>query len=58
MALTAFKFSRRALLAAGNGAVLPLGAQADTTPTQGGTLIYLDQQAHTALYPAGGRILS
>ncbi|MDZ4310478.1 MAG: TIGR04028 family ABC transporter substrate-binding protein [Cypionkella sp.] len=54
MSLTAFKLSRRALLAAATALVLPLTAQADSVPVQGGTLIYLDQQAHTALYPPAG----
>lgn len=54
MSHTAFKLSRRALLAAATALVLPLAAQADSVPVQGGTLIYLDQQAHTALYPPAG----
>ncbi|WP_426032179.1 ABC transporter substrate-binding protein [Cypionkella sp. TWP1-2-1b2] len=43
-----------ALLSAINALVLPLTAQADSVPVQGGTLIYLDQKARTALYPPAG----
>ena len=51
MPLTAFNLSRRAPVVAATALVLPLAAKADSVPLQGGTLIYLDQQAHTALYP-------
>jgi hypothetical protein len=33
------------------------GAQGDAA-VQGGTLVYLEQQAHTNLYPPAGRLLS
>lgn len=42
MSLTAFKLSRRALLAAATALAVPFGALAETVPVQGGTLIYLD----------------
>ncbi|MBE9604337.1 TIGR04028 family ABC transporter substrate-binding protein [Acetobacteraceae bacterium H6797] len=51
--------SRRSLLLAGS-AMLAAGAaglrpaHAQGTPKQGGTLIYLEQQAHTNLYPPAG----
>lgn len=54
--LTAFNLSRRAPVVAATALVLPLAAKADSVPLQGGTLIYLDQQAHTALYPPTGRL--
>jgi peptide/nickel transport system substrate-binding protein len=44
---------RRPLLAALIAAA-PLLSQAAQTPVKGGTLIYLEQQAHTNLYPPAG----
>lgn len=60
MALSRFKLtlSRRTALQALAGAMLASiainPAFAQDTPVQGGTLIYLEQQAHTNLYPPAG----
>ncbi len=36
------------------GLALSLTAYASAAPVKGGTLIYLEQQAHTTLYPPAG----
>ncbi|MCA3444685.1 MAG: TIGR04028 family ABC transporter substrate-binding protein [Rhodobacter sp.] len=57
MPATPLALSRRAFLALTAVASLPLGATrsfAAEEPVKGGTLIYLDQQAHTVLYPPVG----
>lgn len=49
--------SRRSALLSGAtllAGVASQGARAQTAPTRGGTLIYLEQQAHTPLYPPAG----
>jgi peptide/nickel transport system substrate-binding protein len=47
-----FALARRAVLAVGASALLAAPAMAQ--PVKGGTLIYLEQQAHTNLYPPAG----
>ena len=42
---------RLAILAAG---LLPAVVSAADAPVKGGTLVYLEQQAHTNLYPPAG----
>ena len=57
MSASDITLSRRALLALGAAFALPLGSNsvfAAEEPVPGGVLIYLDQQAHTVLYPPVG----
>jgi peptide/nickel transport system substrate-binding protein len=57
MSASDITLSRRALLALGAAFALPLGSSsafAAEEPVPGGVLIYLDQQAHTVLYPPVG----
>jgi peptide/nickel transport system substrate-binding protein len=43
-----------ALLVAGAVGAMALPVLAQDAPVQGGTLVYLEQQAHTNLYPPAG----
>ena len=58
VSLLSASVARRAALkllaATALGATLAMGAAAQDTPVTGGTLIYLEQQAHTNLYPPAG----